>query len=238
MAGNFTPTPRVKNALDNRKLSLSVRCPGTKEADRAFSALQWGLFSNNPRITVYTNDPQDTGESKEFGKISANLDGPIFFAFLAMLQQMIDIPLSAPPEQRKVKIENKNWIWPGGKRSDKPVVKSELHCGKDDDGTIWISVTSFDKTRPRIKFPFVPSDLYHRFLNGDGTPVTNEQLSKVFAQGYVNMLTSMMANMMTDNFVEPEKKENNNRGGGNRGGGGGGYNNGRSGGGGGDEGGS
>jgi uncharacterized membrane protein YgcG len=224
MAGNFQRPERIKNALDNRKLNLSAPTPGVQGK---YASLIWGLYSNNPRLTVYTNDPNDSGEQNGYGKISANLDGPTFFAFLELLKIAV-----AAPGEFKDKVENKNFIFPGGKRSERPVVVSELWAGKDKDGLIWISVTARD--RPKIKFPITNPD-FHQFLHGDGTPYAPAETSKLFALGYINMLDKMMAHLMVTLWVEPEKKNPPGGGGnyGGGGGGGGGYNRGGSGGGGG-----
>lgn len=211
MAGNFQRPERVKNALDNRKLNLSAPTPGVQGAK---ASLIWGLYANNPRLTVYTNDPNDSGEQNGYGKISANLDGPTFFAFLELLK----VAANAPGEF-KDKVENKNFIFPGGKRSERPVVVSELWAGKDKDGIVWISVTARD--RPKIKFPILSPD-FHQFIHGDGTPYEPAETSKLFALGYINLLDKMMAHLMVTLWVEPEKKDFGGDRGGNRGGGGGG----------------
>lgn len=223
MAGNFQPSPRKKNALDNRKLSLSAPVPGVQGK---FARLDWGLYTNNPRITVYTNDPND--EQNERGKISANLDTPAMFAFLHQFNQVIE---GAPGQ--KFKVENKNFTFYGGKRSDRPEVLSELWCGKDEDGTIWISVVDAKKRdRPKIKFKFGTSD-WHHFVKGDGTPFSPAEMSAAFAKGYWKILSEMLPHLQVTEYKEPEPRPEGgyNRGGqggggqrGNYGGGGGGYN--------------
>jgi hypothetical protein len=205
--GNFQPTPRVKNALDNRKLSLSAPTPGVQGK---YSSLIWGLYSNNPRITVYTNDPNDSDKSKNYGKITAALDLPVFMMLMNMINQAIDSPADV-----KFRIENKNYIFPAGKRSDHPVVVSELHVGKKD-GVVWMSVTA--KDRPRIQFKFHPSD-FHAFQHGDGRPFTEAEASAIFARGYVRLLEEMMLHLAAENYTEPPPKDGGNSGGGgNRGG--------------------
>ena len=193
---DFVPKERVFNALDNKKINLSTPCPGAPDKR---SALIWGIISNNPRITVYTNDPSDTGESKGYGKIDAKLDMPIFFAFMQMLTNVIE-----HDGEIKQKIENKNFTFFGGKRSDKPVVVSELWVGKDKDGILWMSVTAVN--RPRIKFNFVPND-FHNFFHGDGTPFTPAETSKIYAKGYVVILEKMMTHIAVNTYVKPEVKQ-------------------------------
>lgn len=220
MAGDFKPAPRKKNPLDNKKLHMSA-----KNQDGKYASLQWGLFANNPRITVYTNVESD--RDTNYGKISANMDTPAFYAFLGLLQEAIQfVPGTNGREEFKASIENKNFIFPGGKRSEKPVVQSELFVGKDKDGVVWMGVMA--KDRPRIKFNFQLSD-FHMLKHGTGETYSAAEASKVAAEAYWNILTEMLAHMQVSHWVEPEEKP---RDGGGRQGGGGGYNRGGGGGGG------
>lgn len=218
MADNRNFPARKKNALDNRKLALSTKCPTDNSK---WSSLVWGLYTNQPRITVYTNCPNDQ-QGWHKGKIEAKLDAPTFFAFLQMLQNVIDAPLDT-----KMKIENKNFIFPGGKRSESPVHVSDLWCGKDKDGVIWISVTAVgkDKDRPRIKFPIINPSEFHNLHHGDGTQFTQEECSKLYATGYLGMLRQVMAMLLVVEYKEPEPRDGQGGGGGQRGGQGGGRNN-------------
>ncbi|WP_186310586.1 hypothetical protein [Paraburkholderia sp. BCC1886] len=202
---DFRPAPREKNAFDNRKLHLSTPCPTAKGK---YSSLQLNLFKNNPRITVYTNDPDDQGADKQYGKITANLDAVVFMVFLQKLNSVLEAPAGT---EDKVKIENKNFIFPGGKRSESPVVVSELHCGKDAEGVVWVSVTA--KDRPRIKFPFGSND-FHAFFHKTGEQYSKGECSVLFAKGWIKLLEIMMAVMLCDNYVEPEKKPDQGGGGG------------------------
>ena len=203
--------PRKKIALDNRKLSLFAPCPS---AAGKIASLAWRLVSNNPRITVYTNDPADMTEKNSNGLIAAALDAPVFFLLMKLIYKIID-----SPNGTKEKIENKNYIFPGGKRSDKPVIVSEIIVGKDDDGVVFLSVVAYDKTRPRIKFELVPSE-FHSLYHQNGQQFTKAEASELYARGYVQCLEGLMTHLLVTEWVEPEKKENNrgaqNRGGGNQ----------------------
>lgn len=206
MAFNNLP-PRKKIALDNRKLALSAPCPS---APGKFATLTWRLVSNNPRITVYTNDPADMTEKNGNGLIAAALDAPIFFALVSLLYKIIDGPNGV-----KEKIENKNHIFPGGKRSEKPVVVSEIIVGKDDEGVVFISVVAYDKSRPRIKFELIPNE-FHCFYHQNGQQFTKAEASDLYARGYMQCLEGLMTHLLVTEWVEPEKKDMNNNRGGNR----------------------
>ena len=192
----FTPPTRKKNALDNNKLKLSVPCP---TAPGKFSSLVWGVYKNNPRITVYTGDPEDSGERNGYGAIKANLDGPQFAAFIEMCNSVIQGPAG-----EKRKIELLEFTFFGGKRSEMPVVVSEVWVGKDPDGAIWISVTAVN--RPKIKFIF-SSGQYCNLFHGDGTPLSKDETSKLFAAGYVKLISNLVPNVMVSEFAEIVPKQ-------------------------------
>lgn len=211
MADNkFRPPPREKNALDNSKLKLYA--PNAK-GKMASLAIQ--LVKNNPRIVVYTNDPEDT---VDYGKITANMDMLTFFALL----QLITTAANHQGEFRE-KIDNKNFTWPGGQRSEKPSVVSSTIVSKDAEGVVYISISA--PRRPVIKFQFGENE-YHNFIKSDGTPLSKGEGSQRVALGYVSLMEKIMAHLAVVNYVEPEQKQagGSNGGGFNRGGGGGGYN--------------
>lgn len=190
----FTPAPRVKNALDERKLGMSAPCPADKTKK---SSLMYGLFSNNPRITVYTNDPADQGN--EYGKITAKIDAMVFAAYIQLIKDAI-----AAPGEFSTKIENKNFTFFGGKRSDEPAVVSELMVGKDKEGVVWVAVMA--KGRPKIKFPFGLTD-FHRLIKSDGSEYTAAETSVLAARAMVSIMENLMPVMIANNYVEPPKKD-------------------------------
>jgi hypothetical protein len=222
---DFRPAPRKKNALDNRKLYLSTPCPSAKGK---WSSFQVNVFTPEktgepvPRITVFTNDPEDSGEKNGYGKITANLDPVVFFALMGKLQKIIDGPDGV---EDKVKCENKNFTFPGGKRSEEPTVVSELHFGKDVDGVVWISVTA--QNRPRIKFPFGPND-FHTLFHRGGEQFSKGEASSLWAAGWVRLMSILVPHFLINDWKEVIREQPNGGGGGGfqkggqRGGGGGG----------------
>jgi hypothetical protein len=194
---DFRPPERIKNALDNVKLNLSAKCPADPSK---WSSLIWGIHANNARLTVWTNDPNDTGESKGYGKIVANIDLPMFFMFTTKLDEVAN-----HVGEVKYTFQIKGYTFFGGKRSDSQVVMSELWVGKDKDGLVWMSLTMRD--RPRIKFVFGLS-LFGCLLKGDGTPLTDSEISVMDAKGRCKILENMIPTLAVNNYVPPVKKEN------------------------------
>lgn len=239
---DFQRPPRKKNALDNRKLHLSAPCPTAKGK---WSSFQVNVFTAektgepNPRITVYTRDPEDQGESKNYGKIQANLDPVVFMALMVKLRWICEgapntvaEPIQAGAED-KVKMENKNFIFPGGRKSEEPVPVSEIHMGKDADGVVWISITA--KDRPRIRFTFGPNQ-FHTLYHKTGEQFSKGEASVLWALGWIRLMEEMIPPFLISDYVDIPYDPNAAKGGGGGfqrgGGGGGGYNRGGGGGGG------
>lgn len=184
--GGFQPVPRKKGALDNRKLNLVAPCPTDAKKK---SNLVWGLYEGNPRLTVYVGDAEGS-------KISAALDIVVFYAFLELLKTA----LTAEPDW-KAKIENKNFTWFGGKRSEQPEIVSELWVGKDKEGQIWISVT--DTKAPKVRF-FIVNPEFHTLIHGTGTPFTKGEVSNLFTRGYISIFENVVAEMFVASWPEVE----------------------------------
>lgn len=220
--------PHPPTALNNPKLNLATPCPG---AQGKTSVLKWRLVQNNPRIEVWTNDPQD--QDKQNGKLGANLDMPNFRSLLIFLRQAIAFRPTETETHFSRAIDCVGYTFFGGQRSQEPKVLSTVKVGKDKEGVVWIGV--FADNRPRIPFPFVPGN-WHVYRKGDGSPLTKAETSMVYAEAYAEMLGQMSSHIASENYVPPPPRDNNgggynrgggggyNRGGGQGGGGGGNYN--------------
>lgn len=199
---------RKKHILDDRKMTLTAE--GVNGGTRP--TLRITVVGNNPRFIVYTNVPND----KDNGKIQAELDGHAFYTVLQALQLVID------GKHDRLIMENKNFSWFGGKKSDAPSVQSKIVVGKDKDGCLYMSVLSKDQERPKIKFIFGLS-WFHELIGPNG-PVPPAEISVLAAKAWMEMAGELVSNVMTAEYVEPEKKDGGGQGGGS-GGGGGGYGN-------------
>ncbi len=206
MAGDFKPQPRVKNALDNNKFHLTAPNSKGKNASFQISLNQTATGQNegalNPRATVYTNDPDDT---TDYGKITAALDSNTMYAYLTLIRKAIkhDKPV-------RWKVDNKNFFV-GGKRTETPTVVSGLIVGRDEDGTIWTTVSA--PRRPNIKFVFGPSE-FHSITETDGAQMDRAALSQVYAEAFVDRVSQMLAILLVDLYKAPPPRDQQGGGGG------------------------
>lgn len=210
--------PRVKSFIDHRKLWISADNGQGKKG-----TLKWDIYKNNPRITVYTNIPDD----RDNGRISANLNPQVFAAFMTLVQRAIDFRPTADQPEFKVKIENmRPNFQKGGGKPDGMVGASELWIGKDSQGIVWLSVTAYN--RPKIKFQFF-TDEYHNFYHGTGERFSAGETSVLMAEGYLKVLAEIMGPLYVNLYVEEEPRNGGNQGGNRGGNGGGGWQNNRGG---------
>lgn len=228
---DFQRPERKKIALDNAKLGLIAKCP---TAEGKISKLSWGLNKNNPFIRVYTGDPADESERTKNGRIQAELDAPHLYLLLQLIRQAI-----TSENGWKTCMSCENYIFPGGKRSEKPVNTADVWVGKDKEGVIYISVVDkLMKERPVVKFDISIGGFWIKLKHSDGREYTKAEASILFAEGYADMLQELYAALLVTEFVPYQKPEgqgqrggggygNKSGGGYNRGGnsgGGGGYN--------------
>lgn len=199
---DFKPTIK-KHAINEKKLQLNANNAVGKSA-----TLKFNIAKNYPRIDVYTNDDNDP-KSKD--PIRAAMDQPSFFLFLVLLEKA-----AHAKETFEETIENKNYTWFGGKKSEKPEVISRITVGKDEKGVVYICATA--KNRPKIKFPVVPTNWNYLVDIKTGEKAGEAKASHHMALAWKEMLSQMVGTYLIFNFEEEVQKEqtNNNSGGNNR----------------------
>lgn len=202
MAGDFRPPPREMNLLDNRKLKLEAPNNKGKMANLSVQVTKEG----NPRLVVYTNDPEDTAD---YGKITAAMEMKSFFSLLGMIDEAI-----AAPGEYKEKIDNLN-SWAGGQKLDVPKVVNSTIVTKDAEGVVAITVSA--PRRPNIKFPFM-LDSFHNFVKADGSSLGKAEASHRVARAWVRFIEAILPVIAVTKYVHPEKKDNGFNKGGNGGG--------------------
>lgn len=206
---NFQAPQRKKNALDNAALRLYAPNNTGKNA-----SLSVAVRKNGAQITVWTNDPNDT---KDNGKISAQLSLPYFQTLLEMLRAA-----ATATAEWKHFIECKGYIFPGGKKSEQPVVTARIVVGRDADGTVYISVTA--QGRPNIKFVMTPGG-FNSIRNADGSEVSMGFLTSIYALGWASTMQTLLLQLAVIEYEEPAPRQQGGYGNNQRGGGGNGYGN-------------
>lgn len=202
---------RKKTAMDHAKLKLyGERIDGAKQAP----SFAWYLTEDgNPRIDVYTGVDGD----KDNGRIRAAMDIKVAMFVCELIKRAIDNDGPC-----RFYVENSNYTWYQGQRSEQPKVLSKTVVGKAEDGRVYITVIA--KDRPTATFYFT-SPYFHKSLDGDGSPMDKALESQLYAKGYVSIVEQLLATVSALTYKTPEPRQGgqNGQGGGNRGGQGGGW---------------
>lgn len=207
MSNNFqgNRAPRQLTILDDFRMRLVGPVANGGERPSNFSVK---VVKNRPVLEVRTNVPND----KNYGRITADLDPISFETFLGWLETIGD---KEPGHKDALKVSDYPFTQQG--RSKELKLQSTVIVGKENDGTVYLGVVSWDSNRPVIKFPVRPSQ-FHKYVKADGSPWEEAEISQVYARSYARLLRQLVYNVLQATYTPPEP-----RGGGNQGGGGGGY---------------
>ena len=155
-----TTAPKHKPIFFSRFTMRAPLVVGGQARPDIESLMMFGIYRENPRITVKTNDPGD--EQNSYGKITGAMD-PVTWGVL--MQHIKDL-IKNPVKDIKV-IDNLN-NYKGGQKFDEPQHINRTLVGRDDDGRIWIKL--LEEGRPSPTFYFGPPK-YHNLIRMDKTPV-------------------------------------------------------------------
>ena len=196
MSGQPPFTPRKKNALSEYKLRLNA--PKENGMTRAPS-LSVSVVKNQVHMDVYTNVPQEPNN----GRITAKMSSRAFRAMMQVIKSFVTGKFT-----KAVCLDCDGHTFYQGKRSDKKTLNF-VQIGINKDGAIYIAVRS-DKHKD-IQFPFIDEE-YHRLRYADGSDFPLSDASKMYAESWVDLLNSLSAHILHDEYVEPEPKPDNNGG--------------------------
>lgn len=156
------------------KFSMFTPAPG---AEGKRSRLAWSIRDGSPRISVFTNIPNDTQQK---GIISAPMNPETFFAFLNMFEK-----ICTGDNNYKMKLDCFTAYKDKDGNMQEKTLLSEVWFGKDEQGICWISLLA--PNRPKIRFNFFISD-FHRFFKQDGNPLNENESSMLQAKATISCL--------------------------------------------------
>lgn len=166
------------------------------EGSQKRPSLRFGVYGNEPRITVKTNVQNDINH----GKIDFNCDMATFAAAMSFAQSLANGTATAT--ERKFIYQND---FVAGKKLDRIIPITTLVIGRAPDGRMYIALLSAQSSRPKIRFFFGPTK-YHTIQNGDGSPVTPEEMSNAYAIGFLTSATQFIYQLMTGASFDPNAK--------------------------------
>lgn len=169
--------------------------------------LRFGIFRNNPRITVYTNEESD--KSNNFGMITASMDPLVFGDLMQSLDDLIDSPNGTKFRIENFTLSERN---EAGKRTT--VHQNDIIIGKDETGVYWISVIA--EGRPKFKFEF-GNFPFHKFYKTDGTEMSKAELSHNTLKSATSLFRQLYVTYIVTNYEHTPPAQFNKNGKGNYG---------------------
>lgn len=201
-------TPRQKTIADHplQKLHGDLNSSGKRPTFHPYLHINGNDPSkNSPRIVVYTNDDQD--KSMKQDQIQGELDLVAYIAFIDAIRDASNPQI----EFKQEVVELRNYIWMNGQRSEEPKTKGYLIVGRNENGTVYVSLKHFDPKRAAIKFEFGYSQ-YVRMVSQEG-PMSPALASRRVARSMSTIWEKTMLDMWEKHTGLPVPKQQNNGGG-------------------------
>lgn len=205
MSQQNTPAQRIQTILSDYTTKL-VAPPVDGGKRSPTLAVGYDNRKNRLEFVVYSNVEGDKDNGRIIGVINNLHD-------LMAVTEAVEIAHSMPSDW-KPRWEIKATRFVGGKPSDGPLLDNQVFVGKEEDGRIYLAVTSWDKARPAIKFHFGPQSSTRAATLMAGISPADQ--SRLYASGWAKSVRQIVTKLMTDNYTPPPPRDNN---GGNRWGG-------------------
>jgi hypothetical protein len=203
--------PRKLTILDDFRMRLVGPVASGGERPATFSIK---VIKNRPVLEVKTNVAGD----KQFGQIRGEFGDIIEFeTFLGWLETAV----TAEPGWKQ-SMRFLDYPFQQGGRSKELKLSVTAIVGKEQDGTVYIGVVSWDQSRPVIKFPVRPSQ-YHQYIKGNGERFSEAEASITYAPAYARLLRNLVPLALVAEYTPPEPRPQQGGGGYGGGNGGGGY---------------
>lgn len=175
-----TPAPTENQFKELSRYQMFAPAPGVENVR---ARLSWSSWMGNPRITVFTNVPND----KDKGMLRAPMDPETFGILMLLLEEVIR---GEPGNSRYIENFTREKTDDGS--IGKMIKLSETWVGKDKDGMIWISVKAED--RPVIVFKYTVSN-FHKIFKGNGEAFDAPFASSIQARSTVDGLRRIFGNL-------------------------------------------
>lgn len=177
-----TAAPKVKPIFFSRFSMRTTLVVNGQARPDIKSTLMAGIYRENPRLVVKTNDPAD--EQNNYGKVTAAMDPITWRALTNAIRKLVANPTK---DIQAFKNYNK---YKGGQKFDDPQHINTTIVGREEDGRIWIKIV--EEGRPAPVFFFGPPE-YHVLLNMDKSEKSAAEASQLYAMAFVDSLDMVMA---------------------------------------------
>lgn len=197
MSQQSNSVPRLQTILSDYGTKLTA--PPVDGGKRSPTlAVGYDNRKNRLEFVVYTNVEGDKDNGRIIGVINNLYD-------LQAIAEAVETVHSQPADW-KPRWEVKATRFVGGKPSDGPILDNTVFVGKEEDGRIYIAVTSWDKSRPAIKFHFGPQTGTRTATLMAGISVADQ--SRLYAAGWAKAIRAITNQLMVANYTPPPPRDN------------------------------
>lgn len=169
----------TKKIVDFRRMVLF-----TDGVDGKRARFQFGIRDGYPRVTVFT------GTMGKEGVISGPMDVEAAYAYAEKLTE-----ISKGPNDSRYVFTLKTAVYENDKPTKDKKILSQLFLGKDEKGIVWTGLQA--EGQPKLKFSFGFTD-YIELRKGDGSHVSEQEISAIAARAYATILIQMVANYLSN----------------------------------------
>lgn len=178
------------------RLSLYAERRGDKGAPK----MVFGLLNDNPRITVYTNDPEDKITS---GVIAAGFNPEEIQTVFQVIEQIAE---GQPGDRKYCCVYKTEYI--DGKPTNNKILRNKLYVGKNQQGIVELCLVEHD--RPKVMFAIKMSQ-YHGIKDAKGNDIDEGLASTMATRSLVSILKDLYRleaiKNLNKNAVRIEKEE-------------------------------
>ena len=164
------PAPRKRTPFDEFRLRVSA---APLEQGAKPPSLKFDVYQNNANFRMYSN----VGESKP---LYCGMD---LYSYLALLNLLAKFSADQMGDE-----SHRDMVCRTGKPHEMRVA-GKMRVGKDEKNAIYIALLAEGETP--VKFIFGPSN-YHDVLDSRGEPCSQAEVSRTFANVYVNVASKLV----------------------------------------------
>lgn len=188
---------KPKTYVTFERLSLYAN---NKRTEKGVPKMSFGMLNDNPRITVYTNDPDDKIES---GVIAAGFAPEEIQTVFQVIEK---IAMGEPGDRHYCCVYRNEWI--DGKPTNNKILRNKLYVGKSQQGIVELCLVEHE--RPKIMFQIKMSQ-YHGIKNAKGEDIDEGEASVMATLSLVAILKDLYRleaiKNLTKASVKAEKEE-------------------------------
>lgn len=162
-------------------------------------SLQWYFSNNTSKIDVWANID---GVNKP---IRANISAKRAYEYLAIIRSVIE----NKNKSYSLTLDHLENKWDNTKKAfgKDPKLEVKMVTGRDADGRVFISILSWDKSKPIIPFYF-GLDKFSK-MSAKGRELSDAEVSELMAKGFVDYISAILPLVAMNEYKAKDKDKDN-----------------------------